>query len=349
MEESVNLYISHPNVKTLDEGLKYLRIEALKNDFNFVWNSETPDYYIATEHILFSNKYKKDFLQHVKSPIKISFFRELYMPDFNLFDYATGFYDRIVCDDRYAPLSTAGDQYYDWIKESKNNIKTNEQALVELQKKNKFCNFLYSNPYAHPMRDKCFYELSKYKHVDSLGRWLNNVETKGTGFAGHKMDATELKRNYKFSIAFENAVCNGYTTEKLLTSLMAHTVPLYFGDPEIENYINPKCFINCNNLSFEEILEKVKTIDNDDKLWAEIVSEPWQTPMQIEYTTIKNKKYLDFWKNIFSQDIKDAKRLAVGFHPDNYLEWYKKSSPIFEQSTLYKVFRKLKTIIRRMK
>lgn len=48
------------------------------------------------------------------------------------------------------------------------------------------------------MRDKLFYNLSEYKRVDSLGKHLNNVNTKGTGYLGHHKDCVTLKEPYKF-------------------------------------------------------------------------------------------------------------------------------------------------------
>lgn len=340
--KKIKFCMQHPKVKCLNDAIKYLRLEKLQEDFEFIYDEVSPDYVIYTEHIYFSKKYKDLYFKYSNiNPIRIYFGRELYMPDFNLFDYATSFYDEIICEDRYTPLSSAEDQYYDWIKDIKNNVTTIEAAKNCLNKKTGFCNFLYSNRNAHPMRDACFYELSQYKKVDSLGKWLNNVHSKGTGYEGHKYDSIDLKSNYKFSIAFENAVASGYNTEKILTSLQAHTVPLYFGDPNIEKYINPECFINCNKLSLAEIKKIVMDIDNNDEIWCKIVSSPWQIETQKSFKSKKDEAYLNFWRNIFSQEKEDAYRIAKGYHPDNYIKWFRKSKPIFDVSIFIKVLRKL--------
>ena len=81
----------------------------------------------------------------------------------------------------------------------------------------------------------------------------------------------------------ENAQYKGYNTEKILTSFRAHTIPIYWGDPGIENIYNPKAFINCNKYSsIDEILNIIKEIDNDDEKYIEMVTQPWQTPEQEE-------------------------------------------------------------------
>ena len=343
--KKIKFFMQHPRVTDLHTALEYLRIESLMNDFLFIFDNKNPDYLIATEHIYFTEKWKRSFLEYKLTPIKIFFGRELYMPDFNLFDYATSFYDKIECADRYVPLSSADDQYFDWLRCNENDIKTLTAAKEELAKKQAFCNFLYSNGNAHHLRDECFYSLSQYKKVESLGRWLNNVRKKGTGFEGHKLDSIDIKHKYKFSIAFENAVCSGYTTEKIWTSLQAHTVPIYFGNPNISNIINPDCFINCNNLTLEEIKEIVIEIDHDNDRWCKMVSSPWQTVLQLKDREEQNQKYINFWKKIFSQNLSDASRLAIGYHPDNYHKWFSSSKPIFYTNILRKIKNKIAAFI----
>lgn len=44
----------------------------------------------------------------------------------------------------------------------------------------------------------------------------------------------ELLSQYKFHLAFENAVCDDYITEKLWRPLTVGSVPVYFGSPSIE-------------------------------------------------------------------------------------------------------------------
>lgn len=42
-----------------------------------------------------------------------------------------------------------------------------------------------------------------------------------------------MTSRYKFAIAFENAICEDYITEKLWRPLIAGTVPIYVGSPSI--------------------------------------------------------------------------------------------------------------------
>ena len=53
----------------------------------------------------------------------------------------------------------------------------------------------------------------------------------------------EFLSSYKFSISMENSEGDGYVTEKIIESFIAGTIPIYYGDYMIDEYINPKAYI----------------------------------------------------------------------------------------------------------
>ena len=64
---------------------------------------------------------------------------------------------------------------------------------------------------------------------------------------------------------------NGYVSEKISAPLYAGAIPIYWGAPDVKDYINPECFINVNDFdSFEDCIEYVKKVDNDDELYPKI-------------------------------------------------------------------------------
>lgn len=184
------------------------------------------------------------------------------VPDFNCYDYAIGFHD-IEFEDRYKRIPL----YCFYEKDYREAIRKHEKE-PEVAKK-KFCNFVYSNGRdAMHERDDFFYMLSEYKKVDSGGRHLNNI--------GEAVDdKIEFQKGYKFSIAFENAVANGYTTEKILHAFAAGTIPIYYGNPKIAEDFNSKSFINCHDFeSFDAVVEYVKKVDQDADLYRQYLREP---------------------------------------------------------------------------
>ena len=323
------IYFLHPAVHNLGEMLEYLGLtNKLENINDWEWNRENPDILLVSEHIYLNEIIYKQFCKYLSDEhsIKIYIEGECISPDMNLFDYAIVFDRKLLDNDRIIrnPILIFHSKsiIYD-----QNNI-VNPNDAEGLLANRKFCCFLYSNPNAHPMRDKLFYEISKYKKVDSLGHHLKNVEKEPiTTSNDWHIQSIEIKENYKFSIACENATYEGYTSEKLLSSLQAHTVPIYWGNPYVSEEFNDKAFIDCSKYSdFESLISRIKQIDEDDELWRSIVAQPWMTPEQKENCKIENRKYFKFWNNIFTQSIESLHRVPSGTYPSRYRYFFKHNS-----------------------
>lgn len=110
-------------------------------------------------------------------------------------------------------------------------------------------------------------QLSKYKTVDKGGRYRNNV-------GGAIKNKIKFLSSYKFSIGMENNEGDGYFSEKILDSYLAGTIPIYFGDYTIDEFINPESYILIRDRNdIKEKIEYIKKIDNDDELYKKILSE----------------------------------------------------------------------------
>ena len=282
----------------------------------FVRDDVNPDYIVASDtcYWIYEDCLKlRDYLRRRKDAVFIFLTRECFEPDMNLFDYAFTWNPDLICRDRivhhFSELVSASNR------EILTNSFTIEQAREILSASPKFCNFIYSH--SSEPRDSFFHLLSQYKRVASLGRHLNNVDTRFSRFDSDWYNLSiRMKEGYKFSIAMENASCKGYTTEKIISSLQAHTVPIYWGDPAVAEFINPKAFINCGDYSsFDEVVERVKEVDNDDDLWLDMVTQPWQTEEQRTRLAHDIEKYDAQVRGIFTQDISKAHRRATGTWP----------------------------------
>ena len=163
--------------------------------------------------------------------------------------------------------------YIDWF-----NVKTydNPQWLIpesylygenEFTKKSKdkFCSTVFSAFYEK--RINAINKLSNYKQVDVYGKY-------GTQLEYGERNKLNIVSDYKFSICFENSIYPGYFTEKLLHAKITGTIPLYYSDLSFDNDFNPKCCINLEEIGFDLLYEKVVEIDNNKKLYKEILEEP---------------------------------------------------------------------------
>jgi hypothetical protein len=151
---------------------------------------------------------------------------------------------------------------------------------VPPEKKTKFCNFLYSNEVE--FRNNFFKKLNEYKRIDSPGRCMNNMKPLGGSFDKSRfardwfLDKCNFLKDYKFTIAFENSSVEGYTTEKIIQPMLVGSIPIYWGNPRIGEDFNAKSFINLHDFhTIEEAIERIKEIDNDDKLYEQMLREPW--------------------------------------------------------------------------
>ena len=315
---SIHNYIPHD----IDAIIKALRIKDPELINRFVLDNENPDFVLASEstliHIEDYTKLKH-YLSHNSKAVLLLFCFECVDPDLNIFDYAAVWNCDLKCGDRIIHNLP-----YIWDNDNEDTIKNNityEEARKILDSRPKFCNFIYSH--SSEQRDAFFRLLSQYRHVDSLGGWLNNTGTKSTRYANNWYDGSiSMKSGYKFSIAMENATYRGYTTEKIVSSLQAHNVPIYWGDPAVAELINPKAFINCHDYSsFDEVIERVKEIDSNDDLWLDMVTQPWQTEEQYSKTLQEVADYERFTHNIFSQDVHSARRRPEGY----WGNWFRKS------------------------
>ena len=308
-----------PNNNTAERIQELLRFDAAAHDMEFIYDDENPDYVLVT-NLVYDRKDLFNKLKYYlkKDCILIYFSGECATPDLNVYDYAIAFDRYLQNGDRIARLSTCRFYSVSLFPEYM-EMEINRQMLSQ---KMKFCNFMYSHAYS--TRDELFYKICEYKKVDSTGKHLNNTGAKDTRYnADWRRLSIEDRMPYKFSIAAENASFPGYVSEKLLSCLEAHTVPIYWGDPTIGEELNTKAFINCHEYnSFDEVLERVKEIDSNDELFMSILKEPWQTEEQKKNSEELNRKYDEWILKIFTQSKEEAKRRPIGTYPEMYRRWY---------------------------
>lgn len=120
----------------------------------------------------------------------------------------------------------------------------------------KFCCVVTSNPNGK-FRNAFYDALNTRIPVDSGGRFRNNIGAP----IGNKLD---FLLKYRFSFAFENSSYPGYTTEKIVESKWAGTIPIYWGNPSVAQDCNPEAFVNVHNFnSIRDCVEFIIELDKD--------------------------------------------------------------------------------------
>ncbi|KAI9124376.1 hypothetical protein K1719_004298 [Acacia pycnantha] len=76
--------------------------------------------------------------------------------------------------------------------------------------------------------------------------------------------------HYKFVLAIENTRTDSYVTEKLFYALDSGAVPIYFGAPNVMDFVPPHSIIDGTKFrSLEELASYVKVLANDPVAYAE--------------------------------------------------------------------------------
>lgn len=242
--------------------------------------------------------------EHVKyDALKILIDCENCVPNFDDYDYAVASC-HMSFGDRYVRVPWFA--FYTYFPDIERRKQVPDPSLLN----RKFCSFVVSDAeYGDPIRRIFFERLSKYKRVDSGGRWRNNI-------GGHVKDKLAFCRQYKFNIAFENSSFPGYTTEKIMEAYVAQTVPIYYGNPTVETDFKPESMIRVSGLDdIERAVEDVVRLDQDDDAYMKMVTA---SCLVAENTSVYERRLENFLAHIFDQPLEQARRLCpYGYQANN--------------------------------
>jgi glycosyltransferase involved in cell wall biosynthesis len=151
------------------------------------------------------------------------------------------------------------------------------QSMNE-HKQNKIC-MSFFDPVSESIHEQYLTELKKYLEIDSYGNLHNDqelpeqVRNRIILSQTHKLsedDKMSYYRKYQFVIAFENAIEPDFVTDKFFYPLLAGSVPIYFGAPNIEDFApGDNCFIDVRQFDNPQSLAQfIHTCCEDEQLYA---------------------------------------------------------------------------------
>jgi hypothetical protein len=197
-------------------------------------------------------------------------------------------------------------------------FKNGEDPEKQLAEKTGFCSFVVgaNHPRKNRKRPEFFKKLSRYKRVDSGGRFMNNI---GGPVPPGFDPKIEFLRRYKFHLAFENESREGWTTEKIYDAMVARTLPVYWGNPRIHEEFNPKSFLNYFECQSDEaLIERIIELDRDDTKYLEYARQPYfRDNMPNEFFSAE--RLLNFFERIFATAITPVARKRRFFEINRWL------------------------------
>ena len=99
------------------------------------------------------------------------------------------------------------------------------------------------------------------RNWDVACTYVNNIRK--LDFAnppGEFDDKSKILSSFRFTLVIENCIFPGYVTEKIFDAMLAGTVPIYIGAPDIEDFVPSDCFLD------------FRKYGSFDELWTDIAS-----------------------------------------------------------------------------
>lgn len=118
--------------------------------------------------------------------------------------------------------------------------------------------------------DKLMCPLHKFRY-DLAYRCKNEglADTFGTFDGGPLINLSDTLKDYRYSICIENEVQPYFFTERLLTAMAFHTVPIYLGATEIDKFFNLDGIIKITTKDdIKEVLKQCSKEDYESRLPA---------------------------------------------------------------------------------
>lgn len=136
----------------------------------------------------------------------------------------------------------------------------------------------FRKPELYSERIRAVAELVNQDAIDLYGRgwdrtfsrhnawwpYWRNRSAIARAYKGPCVSKLEVLSQYNFSLCFENMPLQGYITEKIFDCLYAGTVPVYWGAPDVAQYIPRDCWIDATQFeSYNEMWTHLQGISDD--------------------------------------------------------------------------------------
>ncbi|XP_056593528.1 alpha-(1,3)-fucosyltransferase 10 [Triplophysa dalaica] len=160
-------------------------------------------------------------------------------------------------------------------------------------------------------RDVYVQELMRHIQVDSYGACLHNKDLPShlrDSAAMEHEDLYHLLSQYKFLLAFENAVCEDYITEKLWRPLKMGVVPVYYGAPNVGMWLpDDRSAVVVNpDQPPEELARYLKRLDTHDEEYSQYLQ--WKHKRRISNVNLVKRLRERQWSvhDVTQENVIDA-------------------------------------------
>jgi len=143
-----------------------------------------------------------------------------------------------------------------------------------------------------------WFEANHPDSFDFYGHWDSSSHPCHRGIIENKI---ETLSRYRFAICYENSKdISGYITEKILDCFIAGCIPVYWGAPNISDYIPTDCYIDRKKFqSYEQLYSFMSDMNDEDYLqYLNTIDEFIQSPSSKQFSI---KHYIDTMWTAFEE------------------------------------------------
>jgi hypothetical protein len=282
----------------------------------FIFDKDLSNYDIVTENPDYTIVFGRTDWDKIETPKERTFYisqEPLWSPNQpkdGIHDYCSKILisDKLEYPDREEYIETLLPMFYagrgendsreewDWsLKLKDKNYSKNKPVSIIVRKDT----YNHYNHLQNPNTNKINYEertnlginLSTDERIDIYGTyWVNN----GTNIKGEVWNKHIGLDEYKFSIACENTIQKNYISEKFWDVILTDAVPIYLGCSNISELIPDGCYISLNNMSMEEMVDKIKSVVSDE---SDLYSQYVENIKKLKQDFFINPKY-NVWERI---------------------------------------------------
>lgn len=163
----------------------------------------------------------------------------------------------------------------------------------------KLISCIYSNKSSHA-KNSLYSE--RLRSIASFNSKAHNIDLYGIGwetsnlpyiqasYRGSCKSKKAVLQLYKFSITFENvAGLPGLITEKIFDCFAAGTVPIYYGAPNVQDYIPSSCFVDFRRLrDYDELYSYLISMTEEEyQGYLDAARQFIESPAYFEFTSTR--------------------------------------------------------------
>ena len=151
-------------------------------------------------------------------------------------------------------------------------------------KKDREVAWLVSHCHTHSQRETYIKELQKYINVSVYGGCGDKKCPADSGWGTGRLNfltdcKTVLSERYKFYLSFEQALCDGYTSEKLYGIFESNNlmIPIVRGDPNISKVLPTGTYISTFDYqSIKDLADHLKLVGSTEEMYTAYLKQKLQ-------------------------------------------------------------------------